>query len=397
MKLNLQFSEEKQILSPQFSEVQFLRGATFIPFVSSDGILSWSNDQGMPNPEPVKVKGDPGEVNKDPQINSLIIGEGEAADLSIAGGTTNISDYGKKAGLTFAEIAALTALLIANGGINKSVAGAPLSIALGLSNASNKSGAITFGYGNINDGFNSIAIGALNKILSDSALAFGFKNFIYSNFGFAIGQENIVGVEGSKDTITDGFAGGIKSEATGKGAFVFGNECKVSAEYAGAMGGDCIVEEAAKRGFAFGNHAKVTDKYGFACGSWTEAGAYAFATGDSTKAKADNSFTEGWNTEATEESAHAAGTDTKAKHKNSYAGGKGTITGRDSQMVVGEYNSVNTDAYLVVGNGTDGTHRSNAFSVCDDGSYVLGKKIATEEYVQQLIDKSLGVIENGTY
>lgn len=39
-------------------------GATFIPAVSTDGILSWTNDKGLENPEPVKVtgeKGDPGE------------------------------------------------------------------------------------------------------------------------------------------------------------------------------------------------------------------------------------------------------------------------------------------------------------------------------------------------
>ena len=35
-------------------------GATFIPSVSEDGILSWTNDSGLPNPEPVDIKGPPG-------------------------------------------------------------------------------------------------------------------------------------------------------------------------------------------------------------------------------------------------------------------------------------------------------------------------------------------------
>ena len=30
-------------------------GATFIPSVSSDGILSWTNDHNLPNPSPVKI------------------------------------------------------------------------------------------------------------------------------------------------------------------------------------------------------------------------------------------------------------------------------------------------------------------------------------------------------
>ena len=36
-------------------------GATFTPAVSEDGVLSWSNDGGLPNPEPVNIKGPPGE------------------------------------------------------------------------------------------------------------------------------------------------------------------------------------------------------------------------------------------------------------------------------------------------------------------------------------------------
>lgn len=32
-------------------------GATFIPFVSEDGIISWTNDKGLPNPDPVNIRG----------------------------------------------------------------------------------------------------------------------------------------------------------------------------------------------------------------------------------------------------------------------------------------------------------------------------------------------------
>ena len=32
-------------------------GATFIPYVSADGVISWTNDKGLPNPEPVNIKG----------------------------------------------------------------------------------------------------------------------------------------------------------------------------------------------------------------------------------------------------------------------------------------------------------------------------------------------------
>jgi hypothetical protein len=35
-------------------------GATFIPHVSVDGIISWTNDKDLPNPEPVNIKGKDG-------------------------------------------------------------------------------------------------------------------------------------------------------------------------------------------------------------------------------------------------------------------------------------------------------------------------------------------------
>ena len=43
-------------------------GATFFPSVSADGVLSWTNDAGMDNPEPVNIKGpqgDPGPAGAD--------------------------------------------------------------------------------------------------------------------------------------------------------------------------------------------------------------------------------------------------------------------------------------------------------------------------------------------
>lgn len=36
-------------------------GATFTPSVSAEGIISWTNDKNLPNPEPVSIKGDKGE------------------------------------------------------------------------------------------------------------------------------------------------------------------------------------------------------------------------------------------------------------------------------------------------------------------------------------------------
>jgi hypothetical protein len=48
-------------VSADFGETQTVNigenGATFTPSVSEDGVLSWTNDKDLPNPEPVNIKG----------------------------------------------------------------------------------------------------------------------------------------------------------------------------------------------------------------------------------------------------------------------------------------------------------------------------------------------------
>ena len=43
-------------------------GTTFIPSVSNDGIISWTNDGGLPNPTPVNIMGPQGEQGKDGDV-----------------------------------------------------------------------------------------------------------------------------------------------------------------------------------------------------------------------------------------------------------------------------------------------------------------------------------------
>lgn len=48
-------------------------GATFTPSVSTDGYLSWSNNQGLSNPATINIRGPKGEqgepgVNPDPSL-----------------------------------------------------------------------------------------------------------------------------------------------------------------------------------------------------------------------------------------------------------------------------------------------------------------------------------------
>lgn len=65
MKLDVKFAGNSRTFSTGFSGTTFIRdgqnGATFTPAVSADGIISWTNDRELPNPEPVNIKGDRGE------------------------------------------------------------------------------------------------------------------------------------------------------------------------------------------------------------------------------------------------------------------------------------------------------------------------------------------------
>ena len=72
--------------------------ATFIPSVSSDGVLSWTNDKGLENPTPVNVKGIDGKNGKDGQDYILTEADKqEIADMvDVPDIEADLSDYAKK-------------------------------------------------------------------------------------------------------------------------------------------------------------------------------------------------------------------------------------------------------------------------------------------------------------
>ena len=61
---DLQVDGESQGLDVSFDEITVVyngdNGATFYPSVSDDGVLSWTNDRELENPQPVSLKGEPG-------------------------------------------------------------------------------------------------------------------------------------------------------------------------------------------------------------------------------------------------------------------------------------------------------------------------------------------------
>lgn len=72
MNLYLSFSESGGQFKTNFGETSVIHdgqnGATFIPSVSTEGVISWTNDRDLPNPEPVNIKGEKGEKGNDGTI-----------------------------------------------------------------------------------------------------------------------------------------------------------------------------------------------------------------------------------------------------------------------------------------------------------------------------------------
>ena len=63
--INVPFSESGAEFNTNFGENSVIQdgqsGATFYPKVSADGIISWTNNRGLPNPDPVNINGEKGD------------------------------------------------------------------------------------------------------------------------------------------------------------------------------------------------------------------------------------------------------------------------------------------------------------------------------------------------
>ena len=152
------------------------------------------------------------------------------------------------------------------------------------------------------------------------------------------------------------------------------------------------------------SHAEGTQTLAYGYSSHAE-GSYTTASGSCAHA-------EGGGTTASGSCAHAEGSGTTASGTNSHAEGFHITASGANQHVQGKYNIEDTDSTYahIVGNGTSNTERSNAHILDWSGNawyagsvYVGGdetnynpetaKKLATEEYVQNLIgavDELLG-------
>lgn len=70
-------------------------GATFIPSVSDDGVISWKNDKNLPNPEPVNIMGPKGDKGDKGDRGERGL-QGERGEQGIQGVKGDKGDNGDK-------------------------------------------------------------------------------------------------------------------------------------------------------------------------------------------------------------------------------------------------------------------------------------------------------------
>lgn len=218
--------------------------------------------------------------------------------------------------------------------------------------------------------------------------------------------------ESSEYTIgTNAFAEGNGTRASGNYSHAEGKSTTASTYYSHAEG--YSTKASGKSSHAEGNSTTASGNQSHAEGNNTTAsGSVSHAEGANTKASGENSHAEGTITTASGLASHAEGSITKASGNSSHAEGESTTASSAYQHVQGKYNieDKNNTYADIIGNGSSNTNRSNAYTLDwsgnawyagdvyigstsgtnrDEGS----KKLATEEYTNNIINKKIEVSE----
>ena len=208
----------------------------------------------------------------------------------------------------------------------------------------------------------------------------------------------------NKPELGDIHVSGDFSHAEGYSTKALGNASHAEGDNTQASGNSSHAE---------GARTTASGDYSHAEGSYTTAsGEDSHAEGKSTQASGDKSHAEGFITVALGNFSHAEGFNTKASGSNSHAEGESTTASSAYQHVQGKYNieDKNNTYADIIGNGSSNTNRSNAYTLDWSGNawyagdvYVGStsgknkdegsKKLATEEYTNNIINKKIEVSE----
>lgn len=86
-------------------------GATFMPHISDDGILTWTNDRGLDNPEPVCIKGKDGEDGVAFETDATLTLEDGILSVNTAKEVEQDNTLPVTSAAVFAEVGNINALL----------------------------------------------------------------------------------------------------------------------------------------------------------------------------------------------------------------------------------------------------------------------------------------------
>lgn len=350
--------ENKKIASPRFTMIVSETVANFDDITEEektiiDQIVEAEAGRVAAENERVAAENIRKDALKNIKTESIVIGAGEAAQYSIAGGTTDKSFIQELAESQYGSLGGWASSFIT---LEPSKAEAAFSISLGANNTSSASGAITYGFGNKGAGWSSVALGASNETTGAVSLAYGYKNKATGDFGVALGDETVAG--------EIAFAGGVKSQATKRGSFAFGNECKATGEYAVSIGADNTAK--GNRSFACGSNTRTEANYAHAEGNQTKAlGHASHAEGELTEAK-HYAHAEGYGTKAHGDHSHAEGSTTRAFGVSTHAEGWNTQAGDytgsgDDITYTGE--GAHAEGYMSIASGEASHAEGSAFYI----------------------------------
>lgn len=126
----------------------------------------------------------------------------------------------------------------------------------------------------------------------------------------------------------------------------------------------------------------------------TASGNNSHAEGNIATASGQFSHAEGQNTTASGRISHAEGASTTASGNHAHAQNENTIAQGKDQTAIGKFNVAQgtnnsiatTDYAFIIGNGTDASHRSNAFAIKWDGTFVFanGTEITPAQFASLL-------------
>jgi hypothetical protein len=206
----------------------------------------------------------------------------------------------------------------------------------------------------------------------EQSIAVGFNSLASNLSAAALGTRTV--------------ASGFCSTATGYSAVASGTCAVASGTGSTASGGYAV---------AIGYDSKAIGPFSMATGYESRAGVtFAIASAPFAVASGDRSTASGYASVASGDTAVASGFQSAASGRFSEAAGANTIAAGSGQFVVGQYNSPQGDPtfwfggddLVQVGNGTDATHRSNAFTIKKNGDTTVAGTLTTAKLVASHVD-----------